>query len=288
MRTERLTIFFIVLVLALLAFALQGCFSETLPDWAEGYEYDSKEIFPIYVGDDGSAYVSATFGGEPLALLFNTSGDGLSITGNVVEQMGLQVVDDEMGNENGVDVHYRVPAFTAFGRLWKDQVVVPASETRYNGSIGPQFMNGSRFTLDYGHQLMAVSESPLPEHLLGEDTIAMELSDESLLPVVKGWLFDEPVLLELDTGSSQTVIDTLLARKIGLEIEEDGVSTAVVRLGAYTFSIESATVQLLPITGDLRRVRLGSDVLSQMLITVDYLSGTVAIQPNQQNTPLPE
>jgi hypothetical protein len=276
MRTERLLIFIIVIVLALMVITFQGCYSETLPDWAEGFEYKSNEIFPIYVSADGSAFVSATFGGEPVALLFNTGEPvGLSMTDKLVRQMGLEMLDSDPSDE----IRYTIPAFTAFGHLWKDQEVVPASITSYNGSIGPQLMNGQRFTLDYGKQLMAVSESPLPEDLPGENVVPLVHIDDSLLPVVQGLANGEPVLIELDTGSSRTIVDMMLARKLGLQGGENGYQVSEVSIGFYKFEIKAADAAPLPITKDLRRIRLGTDVLSQMILTVDYLSGTVAIKP---------
>jgi hypothetical protein len=279
MRNERLSILIVLFLLAVLVVSLQGCYSEAMPDWAEGFAYDSTEIYPIYVGEDGSAFVAAYFGGEPLALLFNTSEPaGLSITNNLVMQMGLQEMEQEGEIGNSQDVRYRIPAFTAFGRQWEDQVVRPASEKIYNGSIGPQYMNGRRFTLDYGQQLLAVSKSPMPENLLNENVVPMEHSDESLLPVVRGWIGDQPVLIELDTGSSQTIIDMLLVRKLGLE-PGDTIYLPAVTIGSYTFEVESAASELLPVKADLRRIRLGTDVLSQMILTVDYISETVAVKP---------
>jgi hypothetical protein len=281
MRTERLTIIIVLFVLVALAASVPGCIPERLPEWAEGFEYDAAEIYPIYVDKDGSAFVSATFGGEPLALLFDTSLEaGLSITGNLVEQMGLLALEDEHDNYDIDELLYRLPAFTAFGRQWRDQVVVPMSDTRYNGSIGPQYLNGSRWTLDYDHQVLAVSGSPLPEGL-NTSTIPLEFNDESLMPVVRGRLNGEPVLLELDTGSSHTTIDLLLARKIGVLTEDEEGAAVQITIAAHTFQVEAASVGLLPITGELHRVRLGADVLSQMVLTVDYKSGTVAIQPNR-------
>jgi hypothetical protein len=281
MRTERLTIIIVLCVLVALAASVPGCIPERLPDWAEGFEYEPAEIYPIYVDKDGSAFVSATFGGEPLALLFDTSLDtGLSITGKLVEQMGLLAIEGQQDSQQIDEIRYRLPAFTAFGRQWKDQVVVPMSETRYNGSIGPQYLNGSRWTLDYGHQLLAVSGSPLPEGV-NTSTIPLEFNDESLMPVVRGRLNDEPVMLELDTGSSHTTIDMLLARKIGFQAEGEEETTVQITIAAHTFQVEAAAIGLLPITGELHRVRLGADVLSQMVLTVDYKSGTVAIQPAQ-------
>jgi hypothetical protein len=279
MRNERLFIIVVVFVLAVLAVSLQSFYSEKLPEWAEGFAYDAAEIYPIYVGDDGSAFVAATFGGEPLALMFDTSEPtGLTIADTLAAQMGLQMVDQEMESESSGEIHYRIPAFTAFGKQWKDQVGVPASEKIYNGSIGPRYMNGTRFTLDYGQQLLAVSGSPLPENLLGQNVVPMEHSDTSLLPVVRGWVGDQPVLIELDTGIRQTVIDMLLARKMGLE-PGDNLYIPYVTIGSYTFEVQSAASDLLPVSDDLRRIRLGSDVLSHMILTVDYLSGTVAIKP---------
>jgi hypothetical protein len=284
MRKERIPFIVVLFLLAVTVITLQGCYSEAMPEWAEGFAYDSTEIYPIYVGEDGSAFVAATFGGEPLALMFDTSqSSGLLMTDNLVAQMGLQVMEQDSDDEDDLGVRYRLPSFTAFGRQWEDQVVQPASEQTYNGSIGPQFINGSRFTLDYGKQLLAVSESPLPENLIGENVVPMEHSDHSMLPVVRGWVNDEEVLIELDTGSRQTVIDMFLARKLGLD-PDDTMHIPEVIIGTYTFEVKSAASGLLPVSDDLRRIRLGSDVLSHMILTVDYISESVAIKPIISNS----
>jgi hypothetical protein len=90
------------------------------------------------------------------------------------------------------------------------------------------------------------------------------------------------VLTEFDTGKSRTVIDPELARQLKLASNERGVQIDSLFIGDTPFAIPSAKlVSLADIDRSLPapiELSVGSDVMSQLLITVDYATNRLVFR----------
>ena len=92
-----------------------------------------------------------------------------------------------------------------------------------------------------------------------------------------GSLHGRRVLIQADTGKSRCTIDPGLARDLGLQEDERGFRVDELRIGSFTFKIPSAKeVDLRAIDDSLADpilLGIGSDILNQVPVTVDYIAG---------------
>jgi len=163
-----------------------------------------------------------------------------------------------------------------FGRLWSDESAVEAIATP--ALLGSRYCQTGRFTLDYGALRLAVSPLPLPEAVLPD--AHLPLVSSARLPglvLVEGELHGRRVLMELDSGQSRTVVDPELAAMLGLVEVANGVRIVDLRIGPEVFSVPSAgRIAFAEVSRGLPRpieVGVGSDILAQVVLTVDYARG---------------
>ena len=92
------------------------------------------------------------------------------------------------------------------------------------------------------------------------------------------------VLVEIDTGKSRTTIDQTLVEALGLRVTPQGAELGGVRLGSWEWTVPSArVVNTSAISSGLPdRIALGigSDVLRDFVLTVDYRSGRLWLAPS--------
>ncbi len=93
--------------------------------------------------------------------------------------------------------------------------------------------------------------------------------------VVSGAVNGREVLIQVVTGKSRTCVARELAEALHLPKSSDGYRIDEVRLGAFPFSVTSAREKesFRGISQELSRLiqlGIGSDILSQVVMTVDY------------------
>ena len=167
------------------------------------------------------------------------------------------------------------------GRDWADGHAEEDWRRDLDGLFGPRYLLGGRFTLDYGRRRIAVSASPLPGPI--DDALPMiDVPEHEGLIVVRGAVNGMPALLEIDTGKSRTTVDEDLAAEIGLPAVERGYRIDEVRIGRRSFSVTSAKgVSFRGLSSGLPepiRLGVGSDILSQVVLTVDYPGRVVVVR----------
>ena len=258
------------------------------PWWADSLEYARSEVVPIRVASDGFPYVSVRIDTTDLWLLFDTGNMvGLTVESRWFDELALPVVEtirrrDSAGELIGAFRVGRASTVEALARTEREVSVREFRHPRLAGLFGPDDLPGSRFTLDYRHRVLAVAASPVP-HVFGRAAHRLIRSARHpRLIVVEGTFRGTPILIEIDTGKSRTVVDPAWAAGAGLAVDgTDTVAVGAVRVGDAVFDVRDAKpVSLGGIDPELPAplvMSLGSDTLARFVLTVDYTRGLVLL-----------
>jgi predicted aspartyl protease len=258
------------------------------PAWVSQLGYRQNEVFPVRRAYLGMPFLQVAVGDTTFWLLFDTGNTvGLTLATPLLDRLGLP----EEGRWNRLDADGRVigtyrrvraPVVQLLGYTRRNQVIFESSDVRVGGLIGPDALPGSRFTLDYRAGIVAVTNSPLQGVPPG--FTALPLTRSSRLPrliLAEGRVNGRPVLIEFDTGASRCNVDPALARDLGLPPSVNGVRIDSLVIGPLAFAVPSARVNPkagIDTTLSPRiMLAVGSDVLSQLILTVDYERGQLLI-----------
>jgi len=258
------------------------------PWWLDSLAYSSAQLSPIRVGTDGFPYVRVRIDTTHLWLLFDTGNMvGLTIASQHYDRLELPVTGtvrrrDSSGEFLGEFRIGRAERVEALGRPATGVAIREFAHPRLVGILGPDDLPESRFTLDYQSQLIAVSNSVLNLHEAAGSRPLIRSARYPRLIVVEGRFQGRPILIELDTGKSRTVVDPVWARSVGLTVgQTDTVAIGEVELGDAVFHVRDAKpVGLGGIDPDLPAplvMSLGSDSLSRFILTVDYAQGVALL-----------
>lgn len=261
---------------------------EDVVDWQKELEYEPSEIFSIKVGRYGYPYVQVIINGQELEMAFDTGNmSGLLMAPETVRQLSLSSIGesthyDSSGEVIGTSRVFRVPELVVFGKVWAKEQAHEHVGSGLVGLIGPRYVYGKRFTLDYKNKIIAVSESPSPR--IEQENIIFPLfrsKDNTGMIVIRGEVNGYPVLIQIDTGKSRTCVDPVLVEKMNLPEAARGYRIDKIQLGPHSFKVTSAKkVSFRGISGDLPEpilLGIGSDILSQVVLSVDYLKQIVII-----------
>jgi len=278
--------------ISLLIFLLlseEGCRRyQDIVDWQKKFEYEYSEIFPIKVGKYGYPYVQVIINGQELEMAFDTGNmSGLLVAPETAKQLSLSSIGeskhyDSSGEAIGISRVFKVPELVVFGKVWAEEQAHEHTVSGLIGLIGPRYVYGKRFTLDYKNKVIAVSESPSPR--IEQENITFPLvrsKDHIGMIVVRGEVNGYPALIQIDTGKSRTCVDSALVERMNLPESPRGYRIDKIQLGPYSFMVTSAKmVSFKGISGDLPEpilLGMGSDILSQVVLSVDYSRQIVII-----------
>lgn len=265
-----------------------GSASGQEPWWLDSLDYTEAWLSPVRVGSDGFPYLPVRIDGTTLWLLFDTGNMvGLTVATPHFDQLGLPRTGtirqrDSNGELVGVFRVGEAQQVDALGQSVTQVEVREFSHPRLAGLFGPGDLPGTRFTLDYQERLIAVDTVPIGRQLVSVAQPLIRSPRHPRLIVVQGDVRGEPVLIELDTGKSRTVVDPVWATGVGLTVDaRDTVVVGEVRIGQAVFHIADAKpFGLGAIDPDLPAplvLSLGSDSLSRFVLTVDYRTGSVLL-----------
>lgn len=261
---------------------------ETELQWAKKYSFDPSEVFPLEIGALGFPYIECEIDGSSITMLFDTGNiTGVFLGSKAAQRIGLLktgelVRRDSSGNRVGAFAAYTASKMTVFGKKRSDVGILQRDEERFEGAVGPRFVMEGRFTIDYGNRLIGVASTPLPEK--EDDQYDLELVPNDRYPgmiVAKGSVNGRTVLIQFDTGKSRSVLDPKLVEELRLPQDEQGALIREIKLGSLTFSVNSA--KMLSLHGLSREyaepvlLGIGSDILSQVVLSVDYRRNVVRI-----------
>ena len=262
--------------------------SAQVPEWVGPLGYRASELVEVRIGPYGMPLVQVDVAGVSRWLLFDT-GDmvGVSLTTSELSSQELPVDStwrrlDSDGSVIGEFRRLRAPSVRAFGRELGPLPIYEVDGLVVPGLIGLDLLPGGRFTLDYGSGLLAVTDTPLGEPPAGFEELPLVRSRRHpRLILAYCRIGEREVLTEFDTGKSRTVISPELARELGLVPDDRGVRIDALGVGSATFGIPSAKlVSLADIDRSLPapiELSVGSDVMSELVITVDYATGRLLV-----------
>lgn len=263
--------------------------AENKPSWVLELGYHTTETFKIWRGQQGMPFVELEIGNSAQRCLFDTGNMvGIGLASNVLDQLNLPETGrwsrlDDGGQVIGVNRQFRAPKVYLLGRSLSDQAIFEFSIPGLVGTIGPDTLPGTRFTLDYQAELLAVTKSQLG--VIPPGFIALPLIRSTRHPrliLTMAHVNGKPVLISLDTGASRTNIDPRLVHDLALPMGQHGASIDSIQIGTLVFSVPSAKViskaGIDPTLTPSIQLTLGSDILAQMVLTVDYTTGQLLIR----------
>jgi len=267
-----------VLWVAALAAALAGggcAGSSSQPDWLRSFGYAASDAFPIEVGDFGFPRVPVEIAGTRLELAFDTGNQvGLGVSSSVFDRLGLTAHGsyDRLDSAGRLAATLRVAEVrevSFLGRRLGVTSVYEIDEPTLPGLVGPILLGSGHFTLDYGSRMFALGTASIPGRVTGFEPVSMVRSSRHpMLILVRGTIEGRPVLIELDTGKSRTVINPNLAATLAPHV------VMRLRIGGRSFEIrrpkEVDQTGIDPTLPEPILVGVGSDVLARFVWTVDY------------------
>lgn len=258
------------------------------PSWVAQLGYRPDEVFAVRRGYLGMPFVEVAIGDSTYWLLFDTGNMvGLTLATPLLDQLRLPESGrwNSVGSDGRVISSYRrvqAPVVRVLGRTLADQVIFEFSDAALPGLVGPDALPGTRFTLDYRAGILAVTSSPLQGVPPGFAALSLTRSSRHpRLILAVGRVNGRPVLIEFDTGASRTNIDPALVQELSLPAAVNGVRIDSLAIGPLVFSVPSARVNaktgIEPTLSPPIQLAVGSDILAQLILMVDYSRGQLLL-----------
>jgi hypothetical protein len=250
--------------------------------------YRPEELFVLRRGHLGMPFLEVAIGDSTYWLLFDTGNMvGLTLATPLLDQLRLPESGrwDRLDSDGRVIGSYRrvrAPAVQLLGRALADQTIFEFSDTALGGLVGPDALPGPRFALDYQAGILAVTPSPLREVPSGFTALPLTRSSRHpRLILVAGRVNGYPVLIEFDTGASRSNIDPALVQELSLPTAGNGVRIDSLTIGPLVFTVPSARINpkagIDPTLSPPIQLAVGSDILGQVILMVDYTRGQLLL-----------
>lgn len=269
---------------------LSGCGgnNEAIQRWQERYNYSSKEVYTMEIDEYGLPHINIKINNEELSMVFDTGNlKGMYIELDKARQLRLPRIDNWDGSDYQEDASGKYSVFhassiNAFGKTWTNQRIYELKQDRYDGSIGPFFITKERFTLDYKNRLIGAGSSKNNIDKRNSSILQIIKSNKYKdIIVVKGKINGYEGLIQINTGKSNTSIDSRLVNELNLTSTNQGYVIDSITLGNYEFSVPNASeINLKALDNGFDEPVLlcvGSDILSRVVITIDYKTNEVIL-----------
>ncbi len=258
------------------------------PAWVTQLGYRPDDVFAVRRGYLGMPFLEVVIGDSTYSLLFDTGNMvGLTLATPLLDQLGLPELGrwdrlDSGGQVIGSYRRVRAPVVRLLGRTLADEVIFEFSDATLGGLVGPDALPGTRFTLDYRAGNLAITSSPLEGVPPGFTALPLTRSSRHpRLILARGRVNGRLVLIEFDTGASRSNIDPALAQELSLPTAGNGVRIDSLAIGPFVFSVPSARVNaragIDPVLSPPIQLAVGSDILAQLILTVDYARGQLLL-----------
>ena len=273
----------------------QGCqTAEDAVEWGKEYRYRADETVPIKMGPHHFPLVPGKINDEDVRVFFDTGNFfGLLIGPDLVQTLKLKPSGNERKNYASDGTYrysqkgYWVDRFTVFRTELKNIEMFEMANDTFEAGVGVRDLLGGRFTLDYQNRLMGISHRPFERSGTDVDEFPL-IWNEALrgMIVIEGQVNGIATLLQIDTGKSRTTIDEDLIARAGLKenqtLFQKGYRVDRISLGRKSFSVECAKV------ADFKAISkgypgpilvgVGADIISRIVLTVDYPQKKVLIR----------
>jgi hypothetical protein len=271
----------------------------TLKQWLKDLGYDRKQVYRLNLTPLGCPLIEVDVSGTKLPLMLDSgTAHGFVVT-NYAPPVPLHVETgtEELnadGSHRGESFQIAVDSISVLGKAFEN-VSGRLSDWRmfssepFNGTVGLDFFLDRRFTLDYKSGRVGLSTLPLPEKLDRRRYAYLDLIDVSKsqgnVLYARGSMGGRDVLVYFDTGYNVSFIDPQVAGDFA-RVARPGMKFSVFRegvslqLGGHTFvlnelredAIKRGAGFELPVA-----LVLGSDVLSQFILTIDVRAKKLVI-----------
>lgn len=294
-RPERRVLFCIVLLLAPWFILDQGCRSGTDPvRWGKVHQYEVDETAPIKMGPNHFPLVRGKINNRKVDVFFDTGnffgiqiGPALARALKLEPSGGVRKNYASDGTYRYSQKGYAVESFTVFRTEFKKIEMFEMTDDTFEASVGIRDLLAGRFTIDYKNGLMGISGRPF--EMKGDETDEFPLiGNEALrgMIVIEGRVNGIETLVQIDTGKSRTTIDEDLIVPAGLKENNSlfrrGYRVDLITLGKKRFSVACAKVANFEAISEGYPnpilVGIGADILSRIVLTVDYPQKRVFIR----------
>ena len=273
----------------------QGCQTAMDPvQWGKEYHYGVDETIPIKIGRHNFPLVPGKINTLDVNIFFDTGNFfGLEIGPGLARTLKLRPSGNERKNYTSDGTYrysqkgYDVESFTVFRTEFKNIEMFEMTDDTFEASVGIQDLLDGRFTIDYKNRLMGISSRPFDKEGIEIDEFPL-IWNEALrgMIVIEGHVNGIETLFQIDTGKSRTTIDEDLIVRAGLKenhtLFQLGYKVDLIILGKKSFSIERAKVaNFKAISEGYPKpilVGIGADILSRIVLTVDYSQKKVFIR----------
>jgi hypothetical protein len=262
------------------------------PEWVSRYGYAcDAEVFPIRLNPDGCPIADVAIGEDLVPLLFDTgcSAD-LSVHAGVFDSLCVAVAGTAptFGEHQWTTMAHGIVADVCVWGTEHDTARVFRNESprfagTWRGLLGPRLLAGTRVTIDYQRELVAVSSSDLPAAAIAGASV-LDMVPTPITGRIFVWLTINGTKLfaNLDTGASRCVVDSVVWSRITLAGDPDLLSIGELENGGLKIGTDVKLDDLSDLTTMVPQhiqFVIGADVLKRNLLTLDYVNGRVLFQP---------
>lgn len=271
----------------------------TLQQWLKELAYEREQVYALSLTTLGCPLVEVDISGIKLPLMLDSgTAQGFVVTNHAPPvphhvQERTEALNAD-GSHRGESFRIAVDRMSVLGKVFEN-VSGELSDWRmfssepFNGTVGLDFFLDRRLTLDYRSGKVAVSTMPLPENLDHRRYAYLDLIDapksQGNILYARGRVSGHDVLVYFDTGYNVSFIDPQFAGDF-VRVVRPGMKFSVFRervplqLGGHTVvlnelredAIKRGSGFELPVA-----FVLGSDVLSQFIITIDVRAKKLVI-----------
>lgn len=272
------------------------CYGLQKPGWIQRLKYSQDEIYPIKLALNNIPLVTININETPIDIFFDTGNShGLGLTTAIEGKIEYKIIKTTRstwpdGSYRGESKIITVSSLGVFGDVYKNVEVVFSdwkmySSLKFNGLLGLKYFRRKRVTLDYQNEKIAVSEKPLTNAALqnSHDTVVQLLDPPERhmdLIYLIGRVNGQETVIYLDTGSSASFIDPRIIDKNDIIKENKRSLVKDIKFSINGFGFKVRRMRVMELRRGMNfkypvRVRLGSDVLKDFLITIDKMTNRI-------------
>ena len=274
--------------------ALTDLEGTTFRQWSGDLGYDGHQIYRLMLASTGCPLIEVDVSGVKLSLMLDSgTATGFVITSHApavphrVEGRTEELNAD--GSHRGESSLIAIERMSVLGEIFNNMSGSLSdwrmfSSEPFNGTVGLDFFLDRRLTLDYRSGKVGVSTSPLPEKLDSKRYVYVDLTSppksQGHILYAQSRVNGHDALVYFDTGYNVSFIDPRFAGGLERVVRPGGRFDAFrervpLELAGHTFvlnELREDTIQRgngfeLPVA-----LVLGSDVLSQFIVTIDLRS----------------
>lgn len=262
----------------------------TAPQWIRELAYKKDQLHPLSADRAGCPLIEVSVSSVRLSLMLDSgTASGFMLTDHAPQVPHATLAQTEETNPDGThrgnSSGIRVASMSVLGKDFENRAGTLSdwrmfSSEPFDGTVGLDFFLDRRLTLDYHAAKVATSPTLLPQKLAPARYVVLDLLDppksQRNILYARGRVNGHDAVVYLDTGYNISFIDARLAEGLP-RVERTGRfrvfrEQVPLQLGGHRFvlndlredTIQRGTTYDVPVG-----MVLGSDILSQFIVTID-------------------